>query len=396
MQHSSTSFQDRAAAQKPIRICLVVSSEMTVTAFLLQPLAALAQRYALHLVVNTPNPASLIRGIQAEVISVPIERAISPWRDFVALFRLWRLFRQERFHLVHSITPKAGLLAMLAACLAGVPKRVHTFTGQVWVTRRGWKRMLLKTLDRVLAVCATNLLADSPSQRQFLIREGVVGGERITVLGQGSLSGVDENRFRPDPAVRSEIRRQCALPEEAVVFLFLGRLNQDKGVPDLARAFVQVAQRVPEAYLLVVGPDEANLAQELDKIGAECGARIRRIGHTDQPEHYMAAADVFCLPSYREGFGSVIIEAAATGLPAIGSRIYGVTDAIREGETGKLFTPGSLSELAALMEQLARDSSLRRTMGAQARMRAVQEFSSARMVQAWLTYYHELLHEKSP
>lgn len=374
-----------------MKICLVVSSPMTVTAFLQQPIRKLAAAFEVSVVANLPLGASIpaLDGV-ATLLPVGIERQISPWRDLLALWRLTRLFRQQRFDVVHSVTPKAGLLAMLAARLAGTPVRIHTYTGQVWVTRRGAFRWLLKSMDTLIARLATRVLADSASQRQFLLDEGVVPAEQSSVLANGSISGVDTARFRPDAAVRARIRQEFGIAEHDLVFLFLGRLNRDKGVLDLTSAFAGVAADYPDARLLLVGPDEGNLLPVLAELTAGCAAQVHQVGYAARPEDYMAAADVFCLPSYREGFGSVVIEAAATGIPAIATRIYGVVDAVEEGRTGLLFPPRDIAALQICLREMADNPARRRQLGEQARLRAVADFSSERVAAAWLDYYRGL------
>jgi len=373
------------------RICLVVASEMTVKAFLKDQIIALSKHYDVTLIVNTDRTDFAEQnGLSVNVIPLAIERVIRPVADLIALFRLASLFRQHRFDLVHSVTPKAGLLAMLAGRIAGVRLRIHTFTGQVWATRLGFSRLLLKTMDRLLASSATNLLADSFSQRQFLVDQGITRAEKISVLADGSISGVNTGKFKPDTNARGEIRKQLGVSDQDVLLLFLGRLNRDKGVLDLVTAFADVAAANSQLHLLLVGPDEGKLKEELEQISAAYQERIHFVDYTDKPEAYFAAADVFCLPSYREGFGSVIIEAAACGLPAIGSRIYGISDAILEGKTGILFDAGDIDGLAATIELLCTDSKLRIRMGEAACQRACHDFPTKRLVQAWIDYYDGL------
>lgn len=373
------------------RICLVVASEMTVKAFLKDQIIALSKHYDVTLIVNTDRTDFAEQnGLSVNVIPLAIERVIRPVADLIALFRLASLFRQHRFDLVHSVTPKAGLLAMLAGRIAGVRLRIHTFTGQVWATRLGFSRLLLKTMDRLLASSATNLLADSFSQRQFLVDQGITRAEKISVLADGSISGVNTGKFKPDTNARVEIRKQLGVSDQDVLLLFLGRLNRDKGVLDLATAFADVAAANSQLHLLLVGPDEGKLKEELEQISAAYQERIHFVDYTDKPEAYFAAADVFCLPSYREGFGSVIIEAAACGLPAIGSRIYGISDAILEGKTGIFFDAGDIDGLAAAIELLCTDSKLRIRMGEAACQRACHDFPTKRLVQAWIDYYDGL------
>lgn len=370
------------------RICYVVSSEITVAAFLREHIRHAGTRYDVTVAVNTGNPGFLAAlGLKAELQSIAIERKIAPWRDLQALLALYRLLRRRRFALVHSVSPKAGLLAMLAGFLARVPVRIHTFTGQVWVTRRGYARGLLKLMDRLIALFATHILVDSPTQREFLLAQRVVSAEKSRVLGRGSVSGVDASRFRPDPQARAAVRQKLGYRDGDVVFLFLGRLHRDKGVLDLAQAFARVAATAQNARLLVVGPDEDGIQSLLQAALGNAAAQAQSIAYTDRPEGYMAAADVFCLPSYREGFGTTIIEAAAAGIPAIGSRIYGVTDAVDDGATGLLCDPGDIGQLANAMLQLTANELLRREMGKRARTRALRDFPAAAVTAELMRFY---------
>lgn len=374
------------------RICIVVAAPLTLKAFMLGHLEALARIVEVTVVANfAPEDASFPWPAEITRVAIPIARPIAPWADLVALLALFRLFRTRRFDLVHSITPKAGLLAMLAGALAGVPLRLHSFTGQVWVTRAGLMRTLLKSADRLIARLATQVLADSASQRAFLIAQGVVAASKSAVLTKGSFCGVDTARFRPDPAARERVRRRHGIPPDAVVFLYLGRIIRDKGLLDLAHAFAEAGARHPNAHLLLVGPDEGHLRAALTSAAADCAVRLHSAGLTNRPQEYFAAADIFCLPSYREGFGTTIIEAAASGVPAIGSRIYGITDAIVGGETGLLFEAGEVQQLARNMRTLAGDEGLRARMGENARERAVRDFSSTVVTAALLEYYEALL-----
>lgn len=372
------------------RIGIVVSSPMTVQAFLRPHLAALGREYTVTLYANTaggPAPG----GTDSAIVPVPIVRRIAPAADLVALMRLTRLFRQARFSAVQSVTPKAGLLAMLAGLIARVPVRVHIFTGQVWATRRGVMRGFLKLMDLVIAACATHVLVDSPSQRDFLMSEGVVSAEKSRVLGKGSVAGVDAARFRPDAAARSALRGELGYRDEHVVFLYLGRLHRDKGVLDLARAFSRLAAADETPRLLVVGPDEDGMRSAMRAALGDAAPRAAFADYSDRPEAYLAAADALCLPSYREGFGSVIIEAAACGIPAIGARIYGITDAIEEGVTGMLFPPRDVDALADRMGRLARDPVLRSALGGRARAKALRDFPASEITRELLELYAQAI-----
>ena len=352
----------------------------------------LAKQYDVTLIANgLEQDFSTLINESVQFIPVDIARKVSLWLDMVALFNLYKIFRKKHFDVVHSLMPKTALLAMLAAFFACVPKRIHTFTGQVWANKVGVARLGLKMLDKLVAKCATGLITDSASQRQFLISQHVVEGEKIVVLGNGSVCGVDAERFKPNLAARHEVRTNLGIPDSAIVYLFLGRLNKDKGIQDLAHAFVELAGNMHQAHLLVVGPDEGGMDMMLQLILAKCSKQFHRIGFTNKPEDYMACADVFCLPSYREGFGSVLIEAAAVGLPAVASRIYGITDAVVDGETGVLHQPKNIEEIKRALLTLTIDTNLREKMSKQAMARAHNYFATDVVVAAMRKYYQTLL-----
>ena len=352
----------------------------------------LAQQYDVTLIANgmEQDVASML-GEHVRFIHVDIARKVSLWFDLVALFQLFCIFHKEHFDVVHSITPKAGLLGMLAAFSTGVSHRVHTFTGQVWANKKGMARWGLKAIDYIIAIFATRLLADSLSQRQFLITQHVVKKDKIVVLGNGSACGVDIKRFKPNLAMRRQVRSSLAIPDNAIVYLFLGRLNKDKGILDLAHAFSDLAGNLTDIHLLVVGPDEGGMDKALELILFKYKFLFHRIGYTNKPEDYMASADVICLPSYREGFGSAIIEAAAVGVPAVASNIYGLVDAVENGETGILHAPKNIQEISVALLTLAENNALRMRMSEQAMLRARELFDENIVVTAMVKYYQTLL-----
>lgn len=373
------------------KACWVVSSPLTVQASLLGHLEALARRYDVTVVANTESfefLEPLGPGVQG--VSMPIQRKPRPFSDALCLFRLAELFVAEEFASVHSVTPKAGLLAMAASWIARVPVRIHWCTGQVWATRRNPARALLKFLDIATMSLATHVLVDSPSQLEFLVAEGVVRRETTDVLGKGSISGVDVTRFRPEPVARTEVRAELGIPPDAIVFLFIGRFTFDKGLLDLARAFDALSMERNDIYLVLVGSDEEGVLTEIPGVCPGAADRLRRADFTNHPERYMNAADVLCLPSYREGFGSVVIEAAAVGLPAIGSRIYGVTDAIEDGRTGLLHEARDVRGLLAAMRRLAADTTLRTSLGHRAQERARRDFATATVTAELMKFYCSL------
>jgi glycosyltransferase involved in cell wall biosynthesis len=374
------------------KICFVATVEFAINVYLLSHLRALGQLYDITVIVNTNDTSFLLnQGVDARVIKLNIAREISPINDLMAFFRLVLIFRRHRFDAVHSIMPKSGLLAMLAAYISRVPFRVHTFTGQVWANKVGVKRLLIKQFDCFIANLSTNNMVDSPSQLQFLLNEKIVTKEKSFVCCNGSIAGVDIDRFKLNEEARINIRQQLNIDKNALVFLFLGRLTKDKGVLDLAQAFVALNNN--DVHLLFVGPDEQSMQPKIEKLAQLCARNIHFVGYTPVPEQYMAASDVFCLPSYREGFGGVIIEAASVGIPSIASRIYGITDAIVENETGLLHQPKNANDIKLCIENLINDKSLRVKLGKKAKERAVKVFNKELLTQSWLDFYKSNLHD---
>jgi glycosyltransferase involved in cell wall biosynthesis len=369
------------------RVIIVVSHPGTAQSFLGYQLAVLSQTYRVSVVANAGEAGMPFLPDGVRGISVRLERRPAPLRDAVALFTLYRLFRRERFDVVHSMTPNAGLLAMLAAFASRTPVRLHTFMGEVWSTRQGWSRSLLKASDRLVAMLATEVMVVSPSERSFLRAEGVLGASRGIVLAEGSHSGVDTARFEPDPTTRKDVRAELGIDDEDVVFLFLGRLTRDKGVIVLARAWQRLVDANVGGRLVLVGWDEEGLLglPLFDQEG------LVVVGPTLEPERYVKASDVLCLPSRREGFGNVVIEAASAGVPAIASRIYGLSDAVVDGETGLLFERDDVDALTTCMLRLMTEPGVRRALGEAARKRAVGRFSQEIVAAALIQAYDHAL-----
>ncbi|MEA3406319.1 MAG: glycosyltransferase family 4 protein [Pseudomonadota bacterium] len=333
--------------------------------------------------------------------AINIPRKIELIQDLFALYRLWRFFRKEKFTIVHSTTPKAGLLCAIAAKLAGAPVRLHTFTGQPWVTLSGVKRKLAIWSDKLIVKLNTQCYTDSPSQTQFMEQQGIAPLNKLQTLNQGSLAGVDFTRFNPDlfnSDTRKQLKCELGIPEDAVTLLFVGRISKDKGIIELVHAFKQLLQNFPEAYLLLAGPLELEntLLNQLDLHENKPNqSHIILTGYTPKPEAYMAISDLLCLPSYREGFGTVIIEAAAMGLPAVATNIYGLTDAVVHNETGLLVEAKQVDSLQQALQQLIEQPEVRRTMGLNAQRRAQKLFDEKIINQLLLDEYRNQLNVHS-
>ncbi len=366
----------------PLRLCRVATVPITLTTLLYEQIRCAVNAGIELTLVSSPGEElnRLTQDFPVRLHTIPMARQPSPVRDLRSLIELTQFLRRERFDIVHSNTPKAGLLTAVAGRLAGVPIRLHTYTGQPWVVLSGPLRWMARQSDAWISRLNTHTYADSPSQREFLIAEGLVTAGRITVLGSGSTSGVNLRRF--DPAARADdrtmIRAGLAIPSEALVILFVGRATRDKGINELVAAFQAVSPGNDQLHLVLVGPQEPERdplpPETLSEIAVN--PRIHSVGFTPHPEHYLAVADIFCLPSYREGFPNVIVEAGAMRLPSVATRITGVVDAVVEGQTGLLVPAREAHALAEALQSLITSPAERQRMGQLARERAMREFDA--------------------
>ncbi len=330
-----------------------------------------------------------------EWVDIDLNRKISMISDIRSLWMLCNYFRRVRPDIVHSIMPKAGLLSALAGFLCRVPIRIHTFTGQTWEQRPFFSRFLLYTADRIINALNTVCLTDSPSQSRFLYqRRFTHRGELLPVLESGSLSGVELARFRlPDRENRvAQLRAELGIRKQDFVFAYIARKTRDKGAIDMLLAFSKLVGSHPDARLLFVGPDESG--NELHSLKSATPALFRNVievGQVDSDELYLLLSNVLCLPSYREGFGSIVIDAAAAGVPAIGSNIVGLIDSIEDGTTGLLFSPGNRDSLVQAMTAMVENPQRRIEMGAAARSRVEAKFSAETLYAALKDFYFRQL-----
>ena len=383
-----------------LRLCRIVTVPVTFATLLRQQIKCIVDAGIDLTLVSSPGPEldEIGRTTPVRCQAIAMARKPAPARDVRALVALTRFLYRERFDIVHSSTPKAGLLAALAGRAAQVPVRIHTYTGQAWVELSGPVRWIARECDRLIGWLDTHSYADSHSQQEFLIAEGLVKASKITVLGAGSISGVDLRRFDPALAasVRASIRHQLGIAEMSLVIVFVGRVTRDKGIVELLDAFRMLRKCCGDIHLVLVGPFEPERdplpPETLEDLSAD--AHIHAVGFVRRPEEYLAAGDVFCLPSYREGFGSVVIEAGAMSLPAVTTQVTGLVDAIVDGETGILVPSKDTVALMEALKTMIESPELRHRMGQAARERARSHFDARVVNQAMVDEYYRLLGTK--
>lgn len=332
---------------------------------------------------------------QIAVHGVPMSRGIDPIRDLFALLRLWRLLRMLRPDIVHSHTPKAGLLGTIAARLAGVKVVMLSVFGLPQMTRTGLKRRLLDFTTRLSCGLAHRVWCDSQSMNDYLVLEKLCRADKIVVLGHGSSNGVNSTDvFSPErfsAEDRLELRASYEIPADALVVCFVGRIVADKGMRELAEAWRLLRDQYSKLHLLLVGPFEPQ-----DPLSAEDEAlfrndpRIHLAGMRDDVPLHLAASDILVNPSYREGFNVALLEGSAMGLPVVASRIPGCIDPVQDGVTGTLVPARDGLALSKAIDAYLQDASLRQQHGEAGRARVVRDFQPRSIWQALEQQYRSL------
>jgi glycosyltransferase involved in cell wall biosynthesis len=332
------------------------------------------------------------------VVPVEMRRRIAPVRDLVALWQLYCLFRKERPLIVHSITPKAGLLSMIAAKMAGIPIRMHTFTGLIFPTQRGFFQKLLIWMDRLLCVCATNVYPEGNGVKNDLIKFRITP-KPLKVLANGSVNGIDSSFFDPSLYTldqRQALRRELNVSADDFVFLFVGRLVSDKGINEMVEVFNEISSVYSHVRLLLVGAEEPDLdplkTETLQRIAAN--RHIIPVGYQQDVRPYFAISDALVFPSYREGFPNVVMQAGAMGLPSIVTDINGCNEIIIEGRNGTIIPAKDPITLRKKMELFLTDQTLVEKLRVNTRAMVTSRYEQKIVWEALLEEYKSLEHQR--
>lgn len=349
-----------------------------------------------QVMLSSPGPTLNEFGEKHNVrtIAVAMERYISPFKDLKSLFGLIKVFRDERPTMVHSMTPKAGLLCMMAAWVCRVPVRLHTFTGLVFPTAVGLTKKILIFTDRLTCACATHIIPEGEGVKNDLLSYKITK-KPLKVLGYGNVRGIDLKHFNPEsPEVQAEALK--IRKPDVFTFIFIGRLVRDKGINELVKAFTRLNSLYPNTRLLLVGPYEENLDPLAHETLAEIKSNkaIEAVGAQKDVRPWLAASDAFVFPSYREGFPNVVIEAGAMGLPAVVTDINGSREIIIENENGTIIPSHDAKKLYQAMETMLNNASQRLSMASKSRQLIVSRFEQGFVRQCLIDYYKEILNLK--
>lgn len=370
------------------KLCIVASAPSGIISFWKTNIEKLAPHFDVYVVANFTDEKVFdglcIKGAK----SVNIERRPTIASGLRAVRELKQYFKQMHFDGFISMSSNASLVAAIAGKIARVPFRCRIFTGQIWMNRTGFSRMFFKTIDRFTVWTNTHLLVDGRSQQKYLIKNGILKEGQSGIIANAAICGVDVEKFSPDTNKRIEERTKLGLKDSDVVFIFMGRMNREKGVYELLEAFNRLVKDNENAKLLLIGSNEG-VPEEVFKSYPNIvyGKNLVYYGYTKTPYYALQAGDVLCLPSYREGFGISVIEASAVTLPVIVSDIYGLKDAYEDGVTGLKCKARDVDSLYEAMKTLYDDKDMRISFGEAGRERTKHLFSMELVSNAWLDYF---------
>ena len=349
-------------AHRPKRICFVTTIHTTLDSFVVK-LAEYLHDHCDYDITFICNPNEKFQASLPDYIHfhpIPMERGIS-LRGLMAMLKMRKIFHKEKFDLVQYSTPNASLYASLAGWLARIPVRLYCQWGIAYVGFSGFKRKIFKTIEKTVCRLSTWVEPDSFGNLNFSHAEGLYPPEKGSVNWNGSASGVDLRKFDRSykDLWRQEKRRELGIPQDDFVYCFVGRINGDKGINELLTASRKLLEQNPKLWLILVGNPEKSASVDSSLYEwAQCCDHVLFTGYTHVVEQYLAAADAYVLPSYREGFGSAVIEAEAMVLPVIVTDIPGPTDAMLRNETGLVVPKKDSEALGTAMNTLAEDSAL--------------------------------------
>lgn len=384
-------MRSQAGKKKIIRATTI---PLSLNAFCKGMLRELSEKYEV-IALSSPGEEleEVARREGMRTVAVPMERRISLFKDLKALIKMISVLHKEKPTMVHSMTPKAGLLCMMAAWLTRVPVRVHTFTGLVFPTATGLKRRILMTTDWLTCACATHIIPEGEGVKNDLLNNGITK-KPLKVLGYGNVRGVDMAYYSLRDEVRNKVEELGLRDESKFTFVFVGRIVKDKGMNELCEAFDKLSG-MANVRLLLVGPYEDCLdpISPKSKEIIEQNPAIESVGSKrgDELLAYYVASDCFVFPSYREGFPNTVLEAGAMGLPSIVTDINGSREIIVEGENGVIIPSHDANALFDAMLKMMKDKEARERMAGNARQMIASRYEQGFVRKCLYDFYDEIL-----
>ena len=322
-------------------------------------------------------------------------RQITPIKDFVALYKLYKILKSEKPYIVHTHTPKAGLLGMIASYLAKVPNRLHTIAGLPVMEAKGLKRHILLAVEKITYACATKVYPNSKGLQDFVLEQKLITKTKLRIIGKGSSNGIDTNYFNKSNFNESDLlnlKETLKVTSNDFVYIFVGRLVTDKGINEMVEAFSTISKDNSRVKLLLVGPLESDLdpLQSFTLNQIETNNQIISVGFQKDVRPYLAISNALVFPSYREGFPNVVMQAGAMGLPAIVSNINGCNEIIENNFNGLIIPTKDSGLLKEKMELILKNSDLCKKMSANSRQKIVVNYNQKYIWEELLQEYKKL------
>lgn len=381
-----------------MKLCIISTIPATIKAFFGAQLEYLHENSFDISVITSSGLSSqdFNKDLPEDIIlyTIAMGRTIEPLKDVKALKDIYKIIRENHFDIVQYVTPKAALLGSIASWLAGVPVRLYLMWGLYYITQKGFKKFLFKTIEKIICRLSTTIAPDSKGNCKLAVDEGLCKAEKVAVVGHGSANGVDIEIFNPDRLIeeREKNRTELGFSDEDIVFGCIAAIVGDKGINELIEAFKIVSAGHPKAYLLYIGqttekdPVNDSTVKALDNHN-----KIIHLGWQTEPQKYLAAMDIFVLPTYREGFGVVNIEASAMELPVISTDVPGPQESIVNGETGILVPARQVEPLVQAMVTLLEKPLYAKQLGKAGRKRVIEYYEQKKLWQAILEHRLSLI-----
>ena len=373
------------------KIVFISASEITIRSFLIDHIQRLnSKTVEIYLITNFNSQEKLFKKLNVNLINIKFKRNISLFTDFYCLLSLFLSLLKIKPDMTISISPKGGLLSCIVSFFLKVRIRIHIFTGQVWVNKKGILKKILILADKIIINLSTHILADSKSQKDFLLKNKLIKKKsKCIVVNNGSICGVDTDKFKKNLLTKLNIRKKLNIEKKSIVLTYVGRLNSEKGIINLLNIFKKITLTKKNVYLLLIGSDEMNIKKIIKH--HIYSKKIIILNHQKNIEFFLQTSDIFCFPSEREGFGLSVIEASACELPVVCSDIYGLRDTLVHNSTGYKFRVGKNFEMYNYLIELIQNKKKRIKLGSQGRMFVKNYYEKKEIVLAYSIFFKKLI-----
>ena len=366
------------------KILIIATSQISIESFLIPHIQKLKKKFQIVVVTNLVS-ANLksIRGIK--VLNLNISRKINIFNDVRNLIWILNYLRKNKFSLLFTITPKAGLLGMMAGFFWRIPIRIHIFTGQVWANKSLFYKSFLKLFDKIIFYLSTEILCDSLNQKYFLIKNGF--SKNIKVIHYGSVCGIDSELYKPSYLNKKRLRKKYKVFKKEIVFLHVGRLNEDKGIENIIEVFTRLKKLNYHVRFFFIGNSESVKLKE--KIQGIKGLHF--ISHKKDIYKYYQFGDIFITSTFREGFGISVAQAMSTKLPIIGTSIYGLKDLLKPKINSLIHNPNDIKKLLFNCKILLNNKKKRIKLGSAGRKLIIDKFDQKNVINEYVKFFNNKL-----